>query len=98
MAKCATATECPAVEHRKPQKFQKDQKPCIVPDRDLLMKRILDSLRATPPGEVLKRLAALPDIRRGKVLNIRHQLAAGTYKVTGRLNRVIDRVLAIITG
>jgi hypothetical protein len=97
MADCTVVTEYSEVGSRKPQKLRIDQGP-DVPDKDLLMERILDGLRATPKGEVLKRIAALPDIRRGKVVNIRRQLAVGNYKVAGRLNRVMDRLLAIITG
>ncbi len=98
MANYAVATECPEVEHRKPQKIRNDQEPDLVPDEDLLMEQILDGLRTTPLGEVLKRIAALPDIRRGKVLNIRRQLTVETYKVAKRLDRAIDRVLAKVTG
>ena len=97
MADCAVATEYPEVGNRQPQKSRNGQAP-DVPDKDLLMEQILDGLRATPQGEVLKRIATLPNIRRGKVLNIRRQLSVGTYKVAGRLDRVMDRVLATISG
>ena len=57
------------------------------------MAQILEDLSTTPPEEVLKRIASLPDIRRGKVLSIRRQLTEETYEVAGRLDGVIDRVL-----
>jgi hypothetical protein len=60
---------------------------------DPLMEQILENMDMTPPEEVLKRIASLPDIRRGKVLDIRRQLREGTYEVAGRLDRALDRVL-----
>ncbi|MFC1652898.1 hypothetical protein ACFL3F_04175 [Planctomycetota bacterium] len=61
------------------------------------MEQRLKDSRSTPQVEVLKRVGALPEIRRGKVLNICRQITQGTYEVTGRLERVIDRVLEAIT-
>jgi hypothetical protein len=98
MADCAVVTGYSETGNRDPKKLRNDEEPEITPDKDLLMEQILDGLRATPQREVLKRIAILPDIRRGKVVNIRRQLTVGTYKVAGRLDRVIDRILAIITG
>lgn len=64
-------------------------------DGNELMEKILADLRSTTHMEVLKRVRALPEIRRGKVLNIRCQITQGTYKVSSRLERVID--LTILT-
>jgi hypothetical protein len=61
------------------------------------MEQILANMDTTPPEEVLKRITSLPDIRRGKVLDIRRQLTEGTYEVADRLDRAIDRVLEAIT-
>ena len=63
-----------------------------------MMEYILENMKTTPPEEVLKRIASLPPSRRAKVLDIRLQLAEGTYEVTDRLNKAIDRVLEAITA
>ena len=57
------------------------------------MEQILEDLSTTPPEEVLKKIASLSDIRRGKVLDIRRRLTEGTYDVAGRLDMAMDRVL-----
>jgi hypothetical protein len=97
MADCTVVTKDPEAGNRKSQILRNDQKP-DAPDQDILMEQILVDLRTTPQGRVLKRIATLSDIRRGKVLNIRRQLTVGTYKVAKRLDRVMDRLLAIISG
>jgi hypothetical protein len=48
--------------------------------------------------EALKRIASLPTLRRGKVLDIRRQIADGTYEVGHRLDQAIDRLLELLTG
>jgi anti-sigma28 factor (negative regulator of flagellin synthesis) len=63
------------------------------PSDNALMEHILKKMTTTPWGRTLKRLASLADIRRGKVMNIRAQIAEGTYHVEDRLDRVVDRVL-----
>ena len=65
-------------------------------DSDILMKQILKDLRAMPQEQLLKRIASLPEIRRGKVLNICRQIRQGDYSVENRLDRTIDRVLEMI--
>jgi anti-sigma28 factor (negative regulator of flagellin synthesis) len=67
------------------------------PNDDALMEHILENMRSTPWEEVLKRIACLPHIRRGKVLNIRHQITEGTYEIEDRLDGAIDAVLEAIT-
>jgi len=47
---------------------------------------------------VLRRIASLFGVRRGKVLNIRRQIAQGTYNVEDRLERATDRVLEEVSG
>ena len=49
-----------------------------------------------PQEQLLKRIASLPEIRRGKVLNICRQIRQGDYSVENRLDRTIDRVLEMI--
>jgi hypothetical protein len=46
----------------------------------------------------LKRIASLPPIGQGKVLDIRRQIAEGTYDVGDRLDKAMDRVLVAITA
>lgn len=47
--------------------------------------------------EALKRIASLPPSQRGKVLDIRRQIADGTYEVEDRLDQAIDRLLELLT-
>lgn len=68
------------------------------PSSDALMEQIIEDLRVTPPEEVLKMIASLPRTRQDKVLDIRRQLAEGTYAVADRLDGAMDRVLEAITA
>jgi hypothetical protein len=61
------------------------------------MEWILEKLQSTPQTKVLKRIASLPNIRRGKVLNVRRRIRKGSYSVEDRLERVIDRVQEAVT-
>lgn len=62
-------------------------------DGDEVMEAILDNIHATPIGRVLKRISTLPEIRKGKVLNLRRQITDGTYDVADRLDDALDIVL-----
>ena len=62
-------------------------------DKDLIMEKILDNINHTPLGQVLKRIASLPEVRQQKVLRLRRQITAGRYELTDRLDEVLDRVL-----
>ena len=62
-------------------------------DGDEVMEAILENIHATPIGRVLKRISTLPEIRKGKVLNLRRQITAGTYDVADRLEEALDSVL-----
>ncbi len=66
-------------------------------DRDLVMEQILDNLNHTPLGQVLKNIAQLPEIRRGKVLGVREQLKDGSYDLNGRLDDALEKVLEDLT-
>jgi hypothetical protein len=46
----------------------------MAPDEDFTMEQILDNINNTPLGQVLKRIATLPEIRKEKVLRVRRQL------------------------
>jgi hypothetical protein len=63
------------------------------PSDDVAMERILETMNTTPWEGVLTKIASLLGVRRGKVLNIRRQIAQSTYNVEDRLERATDRVL-----
>lgn len=67
-------------------------------DKDLVMERILENLNSTPIGQVLKKIASLPEIRRKKVLELRRQLTQGKYDLNERLDIVLDKVLEDLTA
>jgi len=92
MARMAAVPELQPTDRRKSQDAGNDQRRDASPNDDGLMEQILENMRSTPGEEVLKRIAASPDIRRDKVLSIRRQITEGTYEVAGRLDRAIDRV------
>ena len=59
---------------------------------------ILENMKSRPSEQVAKEIAAVPEIRRGKVLSIRRQIAQGIYNVEDRLERVMDRILEEVSG
>ena len=63
------------------------------PDEDLLMEQILENINTTPIGQVLKKIASLPEVRKEKVLDVRRQLTEGKYNLNERLDIALDRVL-----
>jgi hypothetical protein len=62
-------------------------------DDDLLMEQILENMNNTPIGQVLKKIASLPDARRQKVLRVRRQLTEGRYELNERLDLALEKVL-----
>lgn len=62
-------------------------------DADLIMEQILDNINTTPIGQVLKKIASLPEIRRKKVLDVRRQLTDGKYELNERLDIALEKVL-----
>jgi anti-sigma28 factor (negative regulator of flagellin synthesis) len=94
----AALMELQPTDRRNPQDARYDQGCDTSPDGDLLIEHILENMNTTPPEEVLKRITSLPPNRQGKVLDIRRQIADGTYEVADRLDTVIDRVLEAITA
>jgi hypothetical protein len=93
MARTVKSMELQPDDPRKPQDAKNAQGRDAAPMGDPLLEQILENMDMTPPEEVLQRIASLPDIRRGKVLDIRRRLREGTYEVAGRLDRAMDRVL-----
>ena len=68
------------------------------PSDDVAMERILETMNTTRWEVVLRRIGSLLGVRRGKVLNIRRQIAQGTYNVEDRLERATDRVLEDVSA
>ena len=62
------------------------------------MEQILENVNNTPMGQVLKKIALLPEVRRDKVLNVRRQITEGSYNLGERLEVVIDKVLEDLTA
>lgn len=69
----------------------------LVGEDDLLMEQILENINTTPIGQVLKKIACLPEIRKEKVLDVRQQINKGEYNLNERLNVALDRVLEDLT-
>ncbi len=98
MARTAAVMELRSADRRRSQDAAYDPGCDTSPNGDVLMEYILENMNTTPQEEVLKRIASLPPNRQGKVLDIRRQIADGTYEVADRLDAVIDRVLEAITA
>ena len=69
----------------------------LVAEQDLLMEQILENINTTPIGQVLKKIATLPEVRKEKVLDLRQQLSKGNYRLNERLDIALDRVLEDLT-
>ncbi len=70
----------------------------VVSDDDLTMEQILENINNTPLGQVLKKIALLPEKSQQKVLNVRRQLTEGKYDLSERLDIVLDKVLEDLTS
>ncbi len=62
-------------------------------DKDLVMEQILENIHSTPIGQVLKKIASLPEVRKDKVLDVRRQLTEGKYDLNERLDVALEKVL-----
>jgi hypothetical protein len=67
------------------------------PNDAVAMERLLENIKSRPWEQVVKGVATVPEIRRGKVLNIRRQIVQGLYNLEDRLERATDRVLEEIS-
>jgi hypothetical protein len=65
----------------------------LIAEDDLLMEQILDNMNSTPLGQVLKKIAVMPEVRKQKVLKVRRQLTEGKYNLTERLDLALEKVL-----
>jgi negative regulator of flagellin synthesis FlgM len=63
----------------------------------MIMEQILKNITTTPIGQVLKKIASLPEVRQEKILNLRRQLTEGKYNLNERLDVVLDKVLEELT-
>jgi hypothetical protein len=70
----------------------------LAPDNDLVMEQILDNINTTPIGQVLRKIASLPEVRREKVLDVRRRLTEGKYDLNERLDVALDKVLEYLTA
>lgn len=62
-------------------------------ENDLLAEDILDGPQPGPIGQLLEKIAALPEIRQEKVISIRNRLSRGQYNPDEHLDVALDRVL-----
>jgi len=70
----------------------------LLMNEDLLMEQILVNINTTPIGQVLKKIALLPEVRKEKVLDLRRQITEGRYNLNERLDMVLDKVLEELTA
>jgi negative regulator of flagellin synthesis FlgM len=61
------------------------------------MEDILKNITSTPLGEVLRKIASLPEVRQEKILDVRRQLTEGKYNLNERLNIALDKILEDLT-
>jgi hypothetical protein len=69
----------------------------LAADDDLIMEQILENITTTPIGQVLRKIASLPEVRQEKVLDVRRQLTEGKYDLNERLDVALDRFLEHLT-
>jgi hypothetical protein len=70
----------------------------LTANEDFIMEQILENLNTTPIGQVLKKIASLPEVRKDKVLGVRRQLTDGKYDLSERLDIALDKVLEELTA
>ena len=70
----------------------------LTSDKDLMMEQILDNINTTPIGQVLRKIASLPEVRREKILDVRRQITEGKYDLDERLDVALDKVLEYLTA
>ncbi len=67
-------------------------------DEDMVMEQILDNINSTPIGQVLKKIAELPEVRKEKVLDVRRRITKGEYDLNDRLDVAVDKFLEQLTA
>jgi anti-sigma28 factor (negative regulator of flagellin synthesis) len=97
MARIAAPMERQPADRRRSRDARNDQGPEATPHGDALAEQVLENVDIVPREGELKKIASLSRTRQDKVLDIRRQIAAGTYKVGARLEGAMDRVLEALT-
>lgn len=69
----------------------------LAADSDLVMEQILDNINKTPIGQVLKKIASLPEVSQKRILGLRREITKGNYDLNNRLDVALDRVLEELT-
>jgi hypothetical protein len=67
-------------------------------NEDMVMEQILENINHTPIGQVLKKIASLPEVRKEKVLDVRKRISQGDYDISDRLDEALDKVLEDLTA
>ena len=62
-------------------------------DGEVLTEDILQKIKKTPVGQLLQKIASMPEIRQDKVLRVRRELSGGSYNLNDRLDVAIDNIL-----
>ena len=70
----------------------------LASDEDIMMEQILNNINTTPIGQVLRKIATLPEVRKEKVLDVRKQLTEGKYNLDEHLDVALDKVLESFTA
>jgi len=60
---------------------------------DCKTEELLQADTGTPLGQLLGKIAELPEVRFEKVLTVRRQICRGQYKTDEKLDATIDRML-----
>jgi len=69
----------------------------LAADSDLVMEQILDNINSTPIGQVLRKIASLPEVSQKRILGLRQEITKGSYDLNDRLDVALDRVLEELT-
>lgn len=95
MATVRTLSGLPSAGRRSARDARNDQGRDASPHGAVL---VLGDGNTLSQEEALKRIASLPPIQRGRVLDIRRQITDGTYEMEHRLDQAMDRLLEVLTG
>ena len=62
-------------------------------DDDVLMEQIIENINNTPLGQVLNKIASLPEGSQKKVISMRRKLTDSEYNLDDRLDAALEKVL-----
>lgn len=65
-------------------------------ENDVLAEEILENMNSTPLGQVLMKIACMPEVRQKKVLSLRSQICDGSYDENDHIDSVLEKVLGEI--